>query len=173
MTYRLKIIIIGEPGVGKTSLVKKFVSGQFSKDYRASIGTNIFIKNLNLNKDKSVSVYIWDIAGQERWVNMRRLYYRGAHGALIVGDLTRKNTFDQIQQFWNPDLLNYCTNIPKILIANKNDLNNKIDEKEINGIGKAIEAKIILFTSAKNGENVEKSFELISSYALKICNEIS
>ncbi|MFW9936440.1 MAG: Rab family GTPase [Candidatus Thorarchaeota archaeon] len=167
MVFRLKIIILGEPGVGKTSLVKKFVSGQFSKDYRASIGTNIFIKKLNLNKDKSVVVYIWDIAGQERWINMRRLYYRGAHGVLIVGDLTRRNTFDQLQKFWNPDLLSHCTNIPKILIANKNDLNYEVHESEIKEIGKVLEVKKTLFTSAKNGENVEKSFELISNYALK------
>jgi len=166
MVFRIKIIIIGEPGVGKTSLVKKFISGQFSRDYRASIGTNIFIKKLNLDNDKLVSIQIWDIAGQERWIHMRPTYYRGAHGAIIVGDLTRKNTFEQIEHFWNPDLLKYCKNIPKILLANKNDLDNEIQQKEIEDIGKKIQTKMTLFTSAKNGENVEKSFELISSFAL-------
>jgi small GTP-binding protein len=170
MVYRIKIIIIGEPGVGKTSLVKKFISGQFSRDYRASIGTNIFIKKLNLDDNRQVSIQIWDIAGQERWINMRHTYYRGAHGAIIVGDLTRKNTFDQIEQFWNPDLLNYCKNIPKILLANKNDLDNKIHEEEVKYIGESINADMVLLTSAKNGENVEKSFELISGYALKVSN---
>lgn len=168
MAFRIKVIIIGEPGVGKTSLVKKFVSGQFSRDYRASIGTNIFIKKLDLDSDKSISMQIWDIAGQERWINMRHIYYRGAHGALIVGDLTRKNTFIQIEQFWNPDLLRYCKNIPIILLANKNDLDTEIHEKGIMNIGNKIEAKKVLYTSAKNGENVEKSFQLISGYALKV-----
>ncbi|MFX0057686.1 MAG: Rab family GTPase [Candidatus Hodarchaeota archaeon] len=168
MAFRIKVIIIGEPGVGKTSLVKKFISGQFSRDYRASIGTNIFIKKLDLDSDKSISMQIWDIAGQERWINMRHIYYRGAHGALIVGDLTRKNTFIQIEQFWNPDLLRYCKNIPIILLANKNDLDTEIHEKGIMNIGNKIEAKKVLYTSAKNGENVEKSFQLISGYALKV-----
>ncbi|MFW9818919.1 MAG: ADP-ribosylation factor-like protein, partial [Candidatus Thorarchaeota archaeon] len=66
----LKIIIVGEPAVGKTSLVKKFVSGQFAKDYRSSIGTNIFIKKIELNKIGKITIQLWDIAGQERWINM-------------------------------------------------------------------------------------------------------
>ena len=108
---KIKVIIIGDPGVGKTSLVKKFVSGRFSKDYKASIGTNMFIKNIILDSDKEVLLHIWDIAGQERWIKMRHMYYRGSHGALIVGDLTRKNTFDQIIKFWIPDLKINCNNI--------------------------------------------------------------
>ncbi|MHA1534191.1 MAG: ADP-ribosylation factor-like protein, partial [Promethearchaeota archaeon] len=66
MDYRIKVIIIGEAGVGKTSLVKRFVSGHFTRDYRTSIGANIFIKELNLNSNETVSIQIWDIAGQER-----------------------------------------------------------------------------------------------------------
>ena len=108
MVYRIKVIIIGEAGVGKTSLVKKFVSGRFTSDYRVSIGANLFVKNLILNSDVDVSIQIWDIAGQEKWVKMRHLYYRGAHGALIVGDLTRENTFEQLKDFWNPDLKKFC-----------------------------------------------------------------
>jgi len=92
----LKIIVIGEPAVGKTSLVKKFVSGQFTKDYRSSIGTNIFTKKIILEKKTETTLQLWDIAGQERWVNIRRSYYSGAKGVIIVGDLTRSNTFDQI-----------------------------------------------------------------------------
>ncbi len=101
MVYHIKVIIIGEAGVGKTSLVKKFVSGHFAKDYRASIGTNMFIKKLDLNLDQKVSIQIWDIAGQEKWTKMRHLYYKGTQGALIVGDLARRNTFEQIVQFWS------------------------------------------------------------------------
>ena len=100
MVYRIKVIIIGEAGVGKTSLVKKFVSGRFTSDYRVSIGANLFVKDLILNSDIDVSIQIWDIAGQEKWVKMRHLYYKGAHGALIVGDLTRGNTFEQLKEFW-------------------------------------------------------------------------
>lgn len=168
MVYRIKVIIIGEAGVGKTSLVKKFVSGHFTKDYRASIGTNMFIKKLDLNSDKKVSIQIWDIAGQEKWIKMRHLYYRGTHGALIVGDLSRRNTFEQIVHFWSPDMKKYCAEVPIILLANKSDLNSDISKNDVEIVGKRINAKLIFHTSAMNGENVEKSFEMIAKYALKI-----
>lgn len=170
MVYRIKVIIIGEPGVGKTSLVKKFVSGHFSSDYKASIGTNMFIKKLNLNSKKEVSIQIWDIAGQERWVKMRHIYYKGTHGALVVGDVTRENTFKQIEKFWNPDLKKYCDRIPIILLANKCDLAIKVPKNEVENIGNTINANSTIFTSAKNGTNVEKCFDLISKLILKLSN---
>ncbi|MFX0038198.1 MAG: Rab family GTPase [Promethearchaeota archaeon] len=158
----LKIIIVGEPAVGKTSLVKKFVSGQFAKDYRSSIGTNIFIKKFNLKNFGKVTIQLWDIAGQERWINMRRFYYVGAKGVLIVGDLTRKNTFDQINHFWVPDVKQYCELAPIVLIANKNDLEKELGENEINTLAKEINAISIIYTSAKTGENVEVAFKIIT-----------
>ncbi len=165
-TYNLKIIIIGDPGVGKTSLVKRFVSRQFSRDYRASIGTNLFIKKLVSDSDEKITLNIWDIAGQERWVKMRHLYYSGSDGALIVGDLTRKNTFYQITKFWIPDLKKNCSDIPIILLANKNDLKPDISKTEIEEISNEINANSIIYTSAKNGERVEESFKLISELSL-------
>ena len=167
--FTLKIIIVGEPAVGKTSLVKKFVSGQFSKDYRSSIGTNIFIKKINLENIGETTIQLWDIAGQERWINMRRSYYSGAKGVLIVGDLTRKNTFDQIVKFWVPDVKQYCELTPIVLIANKNDLKEEINEIEINTLGQQINAIGIFTTSAKTGENVEMAFKIISEHAIKEC----
>jgi len=162
MVYRIKVIIIGEAGVGKTSLVKKFVSGHFARDYRTSIGANLFVKELNLNSDTNVSIQIWDIAGQERWKKMRHLYYRGAHGALIVGDLTRENTFEQLKEFWNQDLKKYCGEIPKILVVNKVDMNPIISNNDIEKFAQIINVKATIFTSAKNGQNVEKAFHQIA-----------
>ena len=163
----LKIIIVGEPAVGKTSLVKKFVSGQFAKDYRSSIGTNIFIKKINLKNIGKVTIQLWDIAGQERWINMRRSYYVGSKGVLIVGDLTRKNTFDQIEEFWVPDIKKYCEIAPIVLLANKNDLDKELNKKEISILGEKINAISTIYTSAKTGENVEIAFKIISKHAMK------
>jgi small GTP-binding protein len=162
MVYRIKVIIIGEPGVGKTSLVKKFVSGRFTRDYRVSIGANLFVKDLILNSDVEVTIQIWDIAGQEKWVKMRHLYYKGAHGALIVGDVTRENTFEQLKEFWNPDLKQFCGEIPKILVVNKVDLNPIISNSEIDSLAHNINVNTTFFTSAKNGQNVEKAFRKIA-----------
>lgn len=167
----IKIIVIGEPAAGKTSLVKKFVSSHFSTDYRASIGANMFIKNVILDSGQEIKIQLWDIAGQERWIKMRHLYYKGAQGALILGDLTREKSFKQIENFWCPDIGKYCTEIPIILIANKNDLNDKISENIVKSLGERINAKDILFTSAKTGENVEKAFKLISELVIKRFNK--
>jgi len=167
MNTIIKIIVIGEPAAGKTSLVKKFVSSHFSTDYRASIGANMFIKNVILDSGQEIKIQLWDIAGQERWIEMRHLYYKGAQGALILGDLTREKSFKQIENFWCPDIGKYCTEIPIILIANKNDLNSKISENIVKSLGERINAKDVLFTSAKTGENVEKAFKLISELVIK------
>ena len=165
--YTLKIIIIGELAVGKTSLVKKFITGKFSKDYRSSIGTNIFIKKINLKNNGETTLQLWDIAGQERWINLRHYYYTGTKGAIIVADLSRKNTFDQIEKFWVPDFRLYCDIAPIILIANKSDLKKDVDEHEINTLGKNINAKSVFITSAKTGENIELAFQVISELAKK------
>ena len=98
---------------------------------------------------------------------MRRSYYVGAKGVLIVGDLTRKNTFVQIEQFWVPDVKQYCESAPIVLLANKNDLDKELSEKEIITLGKKINALSIIYTSAKTGENVEKAFKMISEQAIK------
>jgi Ras-related protein Rab-11A len=162
----LKIIIIGEPAVGKTSLVKRFISDQFARDYRSSIGTNIFVKEVSLKNYGKLTIQLWDIAGQERWINMRHSYYVGAKGVLIVGDMTRKNTFNQIHHFWVPDVKKYCEPIPILLIANKIDLVKAISDKEINSLKEKINAISIIYTSAKTGENVELAFKKISESIL-------
>jgi small GTP-binding protein len=167
MKSTIKIIVIGEPAAGKTSLVKRFVTSHFSTDYRASIGANMFIKKLILDSGHEIKIQLWDIAGQERWIKMRHLYYKGTQGALILGDLTREKSFTQIENFWCPDIGKYCTEVPIILIANKNDLNSNISENAVRSLGERINAKDILFTSAKTGENVEKAFKLISELVIK------
>lgn len=162
MVYHIKVIIIGEAGVGKTSLVKKFVSGRFTSDYRVSIGANLFVKELILDSDIEVTIQIWDIAGQEKWIKMRHLYYRGAHGALFVGDLTRGDTFKQLKEFWNPDLKKYCGDIPKILVVNKVDLEPIVSNSDIEELSQNINVKATISTSAKNGQNVEEAFHQIA-----------
>jgi len=167
MPYLIKIIIIGDPGVGKTSLVKQFISEKFSKDYRITIGTNIFTKKLIIKTGETIKMQLWDIAGQERWIKMRHLYYNGTHGVMMVADLTRRKTFEQLVKFWKLDLMEHCKNAPIILIANKNDLINEITKEEIDIIRKDISASYIFNTSAKDGTNVNKSFEVLANEIVK------
>ncbi|MCP4762289.1 MAG: GTP-binding protein [archaeon] len=158
---RLKIIIIGEHAVGKTSLVKKYVEGEFTRDYRPTIGTNVFIKKVILD-DMKISVNVWDVAGQERFQNMRFAYYKGSQGVIIVGDLSRKQTFKQIEKFWAPDLYKYVPKTtPVILLANKNDLKSEINDSRLKDVVNEIGAISGIKTSAKTGSHVDEAFLLL------------
>ncbi|MHA1730017.1 MAG: Rab family GTPase [Promethearchaeota archaeon] len=171
--FQFKIIIIGDNGVGKTSLVKNYVEETFTNDYKPTIGTNIFIKKLKIKKDEVVAS-LWDIAGQERWKTMRSMYYKGSQGVIIVGDLTRKSTFKNIEGFWAPDLLKNLSEIPIIIIANKNDLQSKIevDDDTIQGIVRNIGVISAIKSSAKTGFHVNEAFILLLKKIIEKNNEL-
>nr|MDO8113753.1 Rab family GTPase [Candidatus Sigynarchaeota archaeon] len=164
--FKLKVCIIGEHATGKTSLIKAFVEQKFSADYRPTIGTNIFIKTLEIGGD-TITFTAWDIAGQERWTSMRPMYYKGASGAFIVGDLTRRSTFEQIVKFWAPDLKKHAgETVPIIVLANKCDLPREVTEEEVEKCYNDIGAITAIKTSAKNGENVNEAFMMLAKAIL-------
>ncbi|MBY9007137.1 MAG: GTP-binding protein [Candidatus Lokiarchaeota archaeon] len=160
--FKLKIIIIGDPNVGKTSLVQRYISEHFSKEYRSTIGTNIYIKDITLKNGKNIQLNLWDIAGQERWIRMRHKYYNGARGAIIIGDLSRKRSFENIEKFWYPDLEKYIPSIQVILIGNKCDLKPELTEDDIEKIKNKIRPQKYIITSAKTGVNVNGAFNYLS-----------
>ena len=171
--FKIKFVIIGQHAVGKTSLIKNFVEGAYTKDYRPTIGANLFIKKLafrdSANNKYHFTITTWDIAGQERWGSMRRTYYRGAQGAIVVGDLSRKQTFSQIETFWVNDFKeNLEEDIPIILIANKRDLQTEISEDDVRAIGERMGIPKVIFASAKTGYHVYEAFAAL----IKACCEI-
>lgn len=120
-----KILVIGELGTGKTSIIKRYVHQFFSQHYRATIGVDFALKVLNWDSNTIIRLQLWDIAGQERFGNMTRVYYKEAVGAFIVFDVTRAATFDAVVK-WKQDLdtkvqLPDGTTIPCVLLANKCD----------------------------------------------------
>ncbi|XP_037035930.1 uncharacterized protein LOC119074082 isoform X1 [Bradysia coprophila] len=120
-----KILVIGELGTGKTSFIKRYVHQFFSQNYRATIGVDFALKVLNWDNNTIIRLQLWDIAGQERFGNMTRVYYKEAVGAFIVFDVTRSATFDAVVK-WKQDLdskvqLPNGSPIPCILLANKCD----------------------------------------------------
>jgi len=123
--YLFKILVIGELGTGKTSIIKRYVHQFFSQHYRATIGVDFALKVLNWDSNTIVRLQLWDIAGQERFGNMTRVYYKDALGAFIVFDVTRPSTFDAVIK-WKQDLdakvsLEDGSPIPCVLLANKCD----------------------------------------------------
>ena len=154
-----KLILIGDSYVGKSNILLKYLKNQFNENSKTTVGLEFGTKNIIIN-NKRIKIQIWDTAGQERYRSITSAYYKGAKGALIVYDITRKNTFDNIDK-WITDLkLNGDKNICIIILGNKYDL---IDKREINkndGIKKVEMYKTaFLETSALNGDNISKAFD--------------
>ncbi|CAH1377791.1 hypothetical protein MTP99_019203 [Tenebrio molitor] len=159
-----KILVIGDLGAGKTSIIKRYVHRFFTQHYRATIGVDFALKVLNWDENTLIRLQLWDIAGQERYGNMTRVYYKEAVGAFIVFDVTRITTFESVAK-WKTDLdskvqLSDGSPIPCVLLANKCDQpkeglvnnHNKMDEycKE-NGFTAWFE------TSAKDNINIDEA----------------
>ena len=154
-----KLILIGDSSVGKSNILLKYLKNEFDQNSRATVGVEFGTKNLMIN-NKKIKIQIWDTAGQERYRSITSAYYKGAKGALIVYDITRKNTFDNIDK-WIADLkLNGDKNICIVILGNKSDLN---DQREVNkelGMKKSEMFKTAFMeTSALNGENITKAFD--------------
>ncbi|XP_012533863.1 ras and EF-hand domain-containing protein homolog isoform X2 [Monomorium pharaonis] len=169
-----KILVIGELGTGKTSIIKRYVHQFFSQHYRATIGVDFALKVLNWDPHTIIRLQLWDIAGQERFGNMTRVYYKEAVGAFIVFDVTRSATLDAVVK-WKQDLdskvqLPDGSPIPCVLLANKCD-----QQKEglVNSPGKMDEyCKEKNFagwfeTSAKENINIEEAARFLVSKILQ------
>jgi small GTP-binding protein len=157
--------MLGDPGVGKTSLVRRFVLDIFDDEYIPSIGMKVTKKQIKL-ETLDLTLMIWDILGSKT-NRFDDVYYKGVKGALLVSDVTRENTVDNIPK-WLSGLFEITGDIPVIFIANKDDIirsksnyDNKLEKfcKKYNSIS--------LFTSAKSGINVEKAFEELGNEMIK------
>ncbi|KAK0171644.1 hypothetical protein PV328_005072 [Microctonus aethiopoides] len=169
-----KILVIGELGAGKTSIIKRYVHQFFSQNYRATIGVDFALKVLNWDPQTIIRLQLWDIAGQERFGNMTRVYYKEAVGAFIVFDVTRSATLDAVVK-WKQDLetkvqLPDGSPIPCVLLANKCD---QTKEGLINSPGKMDDyCKEKNFagwfeTSAKENINIEEAARFLVNKILQ------
>ncbi len=170
--WLLKIAILGDDAVGKTSIVSQFVDNTFREDYKATIGTNILDKDLKFPElNASAKLVLWDIAGQTQYEKVRPGYYEGCSGALLVYDITRSTSFENIPTKWLMDYKNFVTKDQiYILIGNKNDLDNQREVNKEDGekMAKEIEAIEFLETSAKFGVNVDKAFIKLAKEIIKV-----
>jgi small GTP-binding protein len=155
--YLFKTIVVGDGAVGKTTLTKKFVTGNFQSKYKLTIGVDLSIKILKI-KQGIVKLQIWDTGGQERFQYVSPVYYRGALGALCCYDITKRPTFENVPK-WFSTVERYCGNIPIVLVATKKDLEDLRVVKKEDGDSFAREKGIHFFeTSSKSGFNLKKPF---------------
>ena len=156
--YIIKICLLGEANVGKTSLVYRFIENKFRDNYKSTLGVNLLKKDLNIKEYGDVVVQLWDLGGQESFKSLRKLYLEGANGALLIFDVTQSKSFEKLRD-WIQDFKLAREDEPIILIGNKNDLKgkSKISDKEALGFAKEFSMDYIS-TSAKTGTNVEEAF---------------
>lgn len=159
--YLFKIVVIGDSAVGKSNLLSRFARDEFDHNSKATIGVEFQTQVVDID-GKEVKAQVWDTAGQERFRAVTSAYYRGAVGALIVYDITRKITFESIVK-WLDELKIHCdTAVAKMLVGNKSDLES-IREVMVEDGKKLAEEEGLFFieTSALNSTNVKSAFEIV------------
>ena len=155
--YTFKIVMIGDSGVGKSCILLRYADDKFNENFYSTIGVDFRFKNILLD-NKSVKLQIWDTAGQERFKTITSAYYRGAHGILIVYDVTDKNSFNHVKD-WIEDINKYTDDNPvKLIIGNKCDLSKEkvITDAEMKAMEQQTGLEIIE-TSAKNSIKINEA----------------
>lgn len=167
--YLFKYIIIGDSAVGKSNLLLQYAHNKFNDDYQATIGVEFGAKNITVN-NKIYRIQIWDTAGQENFRSITRAYYKNSVCAMVVYDITNKDTFNNVQT-WIEDCKNQSPKtIFMVLVGNKNDLEDKRQVKYEDGMELANKNGMMFYeTSAKSGFNVE---EIFNSSAKAIAQKI-
>ncbi len=158
--YLFKVLVLGDSFVGKTNMVKRFLYDEFDSNTKETVGVEFGSKNFLIGKKQDiVKAQIWDTAGQERYRSVTKAYYKGAKGALLVYDITRKTTFENVDN-WIIDLrTNGDKDILIILVGNKTDLeeNRQVSIEEVKSKAETYNIAF-LETSAKSGDNINKAF---------------
>ncbi|XP_030516215.1 ras-related protein RABA5b-like [Rhodamnia argentea] len=159
--YLFKIVLIGDSAVGKSNLLSRFALDEFDINTKATIGVEFQTQVVEID-GKEVKAQIWDTAGQERFRAVTSAYYRGAVGALIVYDITRRTTFESVKR-WLDELDTHCdTAVARMLVGNKCDLDNirEVSTEEGKALAEA-EGLFFMETSALDSTNVQISFEIV------------
>lgn len=160
---RIKIIVIGNPAVGKTSLIQQYTKHKIATEYMATIGSSITmqpVKILDGDKIIDIKLAVFDIAGQEKFHLLHKVYYEGAKGIVFVFDLTNPGTLTDLRK-WNEDTIKYgLAAMPKVLVGNKADLdaNRKVTPQQIQTIMTELNLVEYFETSAMTGKNVTEMF---------------
>ncbi|MHB0755004.1 Rab family GTPase [Polaribacter sp. M15] len=156
-----KVLLVGNFGVGKTSLIRRFVLNEFSEDYISTIGVRVSTKIIDLNSEK-IKLLIWDVAGTNADEKVPKAYFLGASAAMYVFDVTREDTYVNLEQ--QLKIVKDLSGLKDItIVGNKKDL---LSHTELQDLKEKISIPIDLITSAKENENVEDAFIILAKQSL-------
>ena len=160
----LKIILIGEASVGKTSIIYQFIDKIFQEDLQSTIGGTFNSKSIKCNNNKTLNLEIWDTAGQERYRGVTKMFYKDADVVILVYDITSKSSFEELKNYWVGQVFEGSEkNIMLVIVANKSDLIDKeqVDEEEARNYAKEVKADFFVI-SAKENNSVNELFKSIA-----------
>jgi small GTP-binding protein len=157
--FMFKVVLVGDMSVGKTNIIAKYLKNDFSEDYKTTIGVEFHSKIAKV-EGHVVKAQIWDTCGQERFKSITDSYYRGAKGAFVVYDITRKNTFESVDSWISALRSAADKNLNIIIIGNKSDLEDQRQVETEQGEEKAQNNEAAFMeTSAYSGDNIDKAFD--------------
>ncbi|EEB10227.1 rab9 and, putative [Pediculus humanus corporis] len=172
----LKVIILGDSGVGKTSIMNQYVNNKFSNQYKATIGADFLTRDVDVG-DRRVTMQIWDTAGQERFQSLGVAFYRGADCCVLVFDVSAPTTYKSLEN-WRDEFLIQASprdpdNFPFVVIGNKIDVENRsVSTKRAQQWCQSKNNIPYFETSAKEGINIEQAFQTIAKNALAQESEV-
>lgn len=156
MITKCKVVFLGSSGIGKTSLISRYISNDFSKDHAATVGFDFFSKPIQV-RDRTVNFRIWDAAGQERFRSLIPFYIRDSSIAVIVYEVSNPQSLDDAK-FWHKTVVNERgSDVVCVLVGNKNGLESRVPVDDVQSF-----AMQTIETCAKTGQNLTRMFKLIS-----------
>ena len=159
-----KVVIIGDAGVGKSSIQTRFVNQTFSNSYELTIGVEFASKEMTIETDK-IKLHLWDTAGQETFKSICRSYYRGADSAIIVYDVSSPKSFNSVIN-WLRDIMRLNDNVKIYIVGNKSDMQNKIPPNDLYHFLEQYPNIKHFYTSAKDGSNIDNLFHTIAKNSI-------
>jgi len=158
-----KIVLIGESGVGKTSIISQFINEKFDSNVLSTFGEQFARKEMQITEDKKLTIDLWDTVGQEKHRSITKIFYKDAEAVIFVYDITDRRSFEEIKKYWHLAVLeNGASNVIFALVGNKNDLYEKrtVNDEEAIKYADDINA-IFVTTSAKNASGINELFKHI------------
>ena len=167
-----KVVIVGESGVGKTSILSQFINDTFQINTESTSGATFSSKTVLCSNNNKIKLEIWDTAGQERFRALTKMFYKDAGAAIIVYDITKKESFKEIQNYWVKQIKEFNDKIILVIVANKSDLieNEGTNEEEARKYANQINASFIV-SSALNKSGIDDIFLTIGNRYFKIDND--